>query len=68
VNGMPVRIDGEANRVGLSPASKCVELGEHAELETAWISTSEVKNSRLEPFGFIRGKSAGRAAGRSETK
>lgn len=52
VDGMPVRIDGEANRVGFSPVTKCVELGEHGDRETAWITAGLVKNIRLEPFGF----------------
>ena len=52
VDGMAVRIEGEANRVGLSPVTKCVELGAHGDRETAWISAGLVKNIRLEPFGF----------------
>lgn len=62
VDGMPVRIDGEANRVGFSPVTKCVELGGDGERETAWIEAGLVKNIRLEPFGFTipaRGKKLG---------
>lgn len=49
IDGVPVRIDGEGNRIGFSPVTKCVELGEHG--ETAWISTELVRNIRLEPTG-----------------
>jgi len=52
VEGMPVRIEGEANRVGMSPSTKVVELGDHSERETAWIAAGLVKNIRLEPWGF----------------
>jgi len=50
VNGMLVRIEGEGNRVGFSPVTKCVELGGTG--ETAWIEAGLVKNIRLEPFGI----------------
>jgi len=64
VDGMPVRIEGEANRVGFSPVSKCVELGDHTERETAWIEAGLVKNIRMEPVGFTssRSKTATRTA------
>jgi hypothetical protein len=67
VDGIDVRIEGEGNRIGFSPVTKCVELGEHG--ETAWIPTELVKNIRLEPFGLMgttRGKTARPA--RNETK
>jgi hypothetical protein len=60
VDGMPVRIEGEANRVGFSPVTKCVELGEHGDRETAWITAGLVKNIRLEPFGFTGGTTRGK--------
>jgi hypothetical protein len=58
VDGMPVRLEGEANRIGFSPVTKCVELGEHKDRETAWIPVARVKNIGLEPFTFTgtRGK------------
>jgi|SwirhirootsSR2_FD_contig_41_6315938_length_481_multi_4_in_0_out_0_1 hypothetical protein len=48
IDGTLVRIEGEGNRIGFSPVTKCVELGEHG--ETAWIPTELVKNIRLEPW------------------
>ena len=59
VDGTPVRIEGEGNRIGFSPVTKCVELGAHG--ETAWIPTELVRNIRLEPVvapGQARGKTA----------
>jgi len=53
IDGTQVRIEGEGNRIGFSPVTKCVELGEHG--ETAWIPTELVKNIRLEPSGFVAG-------------
>jgi hypothetical protein len=47
IDGTAVRIEGEGNRIGFSPVTKCVELGAHG--ETAWIPTELVRNIRLEP-------------------
>lgn len=52
VDGMPVRLEGEANRIGFSPVTKCVELGESSNRETAWIEAGLVKNIRLEPTAW----------------
>lgn len=48
IDGVPVRIEGEGNRIGFSPVTKCVELGAHG--ETAWIPTALITNIRLEPL------------------
>ena len=62
VDGTPVRIEGEGNRIGFSPVTKCVELGSHG--ETAWIPTELVRNIRLEPVAVGTGTARGKAGAR----
>lgn len=67
IEGTPVRIEGEGNRIGFSPVTKCVELGAHG--ETAWLPTDLVKNIRLEPgMTPLRGSGGGNGTASSGTR